>query len=114
MRRVAIICLSLCSLAACEEEQTFRTVHFRTQTQNQLMYHVDVGIPPNAYLINQDTTGPITLEFSGQMGDTVVYALGTNLTFIHAELVVNGEVVMVSDLSGTLTDKQIMVRYLLR
>jgi|GEM_PF-6842792 len=114
MRRAAIICSAIALLTSCEEEQTFRTVRFITQTQNQLLYQVEVGIPPEPLLINADTTGPISIDFTGEVGDIVTYNIGTNNTFIHAELIVNGEMVLVSDLGGFLADKQVSVRYILK
>lgn len=115
MRRAAIMLSAIALLTSCEEEQTFRTVRFSTKTQNQLLYHVEVGIPPDPLLLSTDTTGPVSIDFTGEVGDTVTYTIGTNLNYIHAELIVNGEMVLVSDLGGVnLTDKNVAVRYVLK
>ncbi len=111
---IAVGALLAAALVGCEKEQTFRTVRFMADVPNSAQYHTTVLVPPNGPLIDADTTGQVVVEFSGNVGDTVVYALGTLATSAHAELAVNGELVVVTDLQGGPLPKNINGRFILK
>ena len=117
MKSLAILAtgvLMAAALVSCEDEPTFRTVRFMADVPNSVQYNAKVLIPPNAPFFEADTTGQIVVEFDGNVGDTVVYSLGTLSTSAHAELVVNGEIVVVNDLVGGPAPKSINGRYVLK
>lgn len=111
---IATVGLVAAAMVSCEKEQTFRTVRFMADVPNSVQYHATVLIAPNAPFFDADTTGQVVVEFTGEVGDTVVYSVGTLATSAHAELVVNGQMVVVTDLQGGPLPKNINGRFILK
>ena len=111
---IAINTAFVLSLLGCEEEQTFRRVRFKASGSELIQYRTSVLISPDPPVFDADTSGLISIDFSGEVGDTVIYFIGTLGQSVHAELLVNDELVMVHDVTASPLPKAVSGRYILK
>jgi hypothetical protein len=54
-----------------------------------------------------DTTGNVSVSIAAQSGDVLSYSMGTNAPGSQMKITVNGQVLLVNDLTGVITEKAI-------